>query len=105
MDRPGVEDSSQKVDTATMDVAQIGELRAWATRLEERAESDELRAAAKAILMLTEEVEKLQARLAVGAAVTTLPSTAEDDAAEPEATRSPERGGLTARLKRTFGVE
>lgn len=101
MDRPGVEGSSQKVDTAAMDVAQMGELRAWATRLEERAESDELRAAAKAILMLTGEVEELQARL-VGAAATTLPSPAVDELAELEATRSP---GLAARLKRAFGFE
>ncbi len=47
-----------------MDAAQVTELRSWASRLEERAGGDdELRAAAKAILMLVDEVENLQAKV------------------------------------------
>ena len=46
-----------------MDLAQVTELRSWATRLEERGSSEEMRAAGKAIHMLVDEVETLQAKL------------------------------------------
>src|SRR5262249_27206071 len=44
-----------------MDACQIAELRSWARQLETRADDGELRAAAKAILLLAGEVERLQA--------------------------------------------
>jgi hypothetical protein len=46
-----------------MDVKQITELRSWAARLEEHGSSEEMRAAGKAIHMLVDEVESLQAKL------------------------------------------
>jgi hypothetical protein len=46
-----------------MDVAQVTELRSWAARLEELGSSEEMRAAGKAIHMLVDEVESLQAKL------------------------------------------
>jgi hypothetical protein len=92
-----------------VDVAQITELRTWASRLEERATDDELHAAAKAILMLVGEVENLQARLAVAESHTPPPAAEEPPptgAAQPATptgrTRSP---GLLGRLKRTLGFE
>lgn len=105
----GIEVGARSVDTARVDIAQITELRTWASRLEERATDDELRAAAKAILMLVDEVETLQARLVV--AESAPPPIAADlppaAAAPPSAAPSrPAAGpGLLGRLKRTLGFE
>lgn len=94
-----------------MDVTQITELRTWASRLEERATGDdELRAAAKAILMLVDEVENLQARLVVSEAGAPKPVAEEQPPiAAPPAPAAPSRRaarpGLLTRLKRTLGFE
>ena len=117
---PGIEREAPSVDTARMDVAQITELRAWAARLEERASSDELRAAGKAIAMLVNEVEALEAKLGRAEQATPRPapdrvpeSVAESESgeapglAEPPWTAADERlsGSFVSRLKRTFGLE
>jgi hypothetical protein len=107
---PPIEPEARSVDTALVDVAQITELRTWASRLEERATDDELRAAAKAILMLVDEVENLQARLVVSASAAPPPVSVEPPpVAEVPALAPPSRRaahpGLLARIKRTFGFE
>ena len=87
-----------------MDVAQITELRTWASRLEERATSDEVRAAARAIVMLVAEIEDLQARLVVAEAGAPPPVSAES----PPVTEAPAaqpQASLVSRLKRSFGFE
>ncbi len=93
-----------------MDATQITELRSWASRLEERAVGDdELRAAAKAILMLVDEVEGLQAKAAEAAA----PPPAAPEPEQPPAAADPVweaaddrlSGSFFSRLKRTFGFE
>ena len=58
-----------------MDAERLAELRAWADRLEERAENEETRAEARAIRMLTDEVEILQQKLAAATAATAAPAT------------------------------
>lgn len=94
-----------------MDVTQITELRTWASRLEERAaDDDELRAAAKAILMLADEVENLQARLVVSESsapppVSEQPPPATEAAPAATPSRRARPPSLLARLKRTFGFE
>jgi len=98
-----------------MDSAQVRELRSWATRLEERASSEELRAAAKAIHLLADEVESLQAKLA-RAEQAASPSAAAPKAEEPEAAvddadppwaEADDRlqGSFFSRVKRSFGVD
>ncbi len=92
-----------------MDATRITELRAWASRLEERETNDELRAAAKAILMLADEVENLQARLVVSE--TAVPPPAADEpqtlSQPPPQTKSTRSRppSFVSRLKRTFGLE
>src|SRR5207244_1406657 len=49
------------MDTPGVDPAQIAELRRWAQGLESSAASPELRAAARAILLLADEVDRLTA--------------------------------------------
>jgi hypothetical protein len=93
-----------------VDATQLTELRTWASRLEERATDDELRAAGKAILMLVDEVENLQARLVVSEAgapqpVAEPPPPAAEVPAPAAPSRRPPRPGLLARLKRTLGFE
>ena len=94
-----------------MDAAQLTELRSWASRLEDRAAGDdELRAAAKAILMLVDEVENLQAR-AVIAQAQAAPVAAEPDPgpepeqAPPAAADDRDSGSFFSRVKRTLGFE
>ena len=93
-----------------MDADRIKQLRSWGTGLEEKGTNEETRAAGKAIVMLTDEVEGLQAKLAAVAA----PS-----ASEPAAPVEPEPGETTtweqaddrlsgsfwSRVKRTFGFD
>jgi hypothetical protein len=93
-----------------VDLKQISELRSWAARLEERSESnDELRAAARAIRMLVDEVENLQARLVVSEAAP--PPASEEPPPVTEApaatvpSRRAARPSLLDRLKRTLGFE
>jgi hypothetical protein len=101
-----------------VDVDRIKELRTWAQRLEERASNEETRAAAKAILMLADEVEDLRGKLdAAGAeapAAVAEPATAADAArAETETETAPAweaaddrlSGSFVSRLKRTFGFQ
>lgn len=99
-----------------MDAERITELRIWAQRLEERAANEETRAAAKAILLLADEVEGLQAKLAAAAAEAPV---ADPPAPQPEAPPTPATdapawaaadddrlsGSFFSRLKRTFGFE
>ena len=109
------EDSGSSVDTAGMDAAQVRELRSWATRLEERASSEELRAAAKAIHLLADEVESLQAKLARAEPAVPAPvaaSKAEEtepaaEDADPPWVEADDRlrGSFFSRVKRSFGVE
>jgi len=103
-----------------MDVTQVTELRSWADRLEERATDPELRAAGKAIHMLVDEVEGLQAKLAeaqAGAPTTEPPAAgapagepaaSPGDAADPPwASAGEERtqGSFFSRLKKSFGLD
>jgi hypothetical protein len=97
-----------------MDLAQVTELRSWATRLEERSSSnEEMRAAAKAIHMLADEVESLQAKLVEAQAGSPPPVTAPPpEASAPEATEpvwsgADDRlqGSFFTRLKRSLGFE
>jgi len=93
-----------------VDTTQITELKAWAARLEERPQTDELKAAGKAIAMLVGEVEDLQARLSTPA--TAAPPRAPQPA-EPAETVDPMwaaaddglQGSLFSRLKRALGFE
>jgi hypothetical protein len=94
-----------------MDAGQIAELRAWASRLEARADDEELRAAGKAILLLVGEVERLQPlagaaepsradTVALSVEASSQGEEDEDQAAE----ESPEEpASLRNRLRRTFG--
>jgi len=87
-----------------MDQTQVNELRAWARRLEEREGGhEEVRAAAKAILMLADE------RLDSAAAERPSPVHEPDaaPAAEPAWETADDRtsGSFLSRVKRTFGVQ
>jgi hypothetical protein len=103
-----------------MDAAQVSELRSWATRLEERASNEELRAAAKAIHLLADEVDSLQSKLAqtkqAGLEQPALAYATASQADEPEpAAESTEppwaeaddrlQGSFLSRLKRSFGFD
>jgi hypothetical protein len=95
-----------------VDVAQVTELRQWATRLED-ASTEELRAAGRAIRMLVDEVEGLQAKLVEAEAGAPPPVTAPSPEATPEATDPPwaaaaderTQGSFRSRLKRSLGVD
>jgi hypothetical protein len=96
-----------------MDASQVTELRKWAARLEDGT-SEELRAAGRAIRMLVDEVESLQARLArsetsADASVAPPPATApapDEPAAEADAwDHDPYEGSFFSRLKRSFGFD
>jgi len=96
-----------------MDLAQVTELRSWATRLEERAASEETRAAAKAIHMLADEVESLQAQLVEAKAGAPPPVAAPPADEAPAATDPPWsaasdehlHGSFFSRVKRSLGFE
>ena len=95
------------------------QLRTWARALEERGTNEETRAAAKAILMLADEVDELQQKLDAATAEKPAPAapaaTATEAAAEPElAVAEPTwessrdealSGSFFSRLKRTFGFQ
>jgi hypothetical protein len=94
----------------------ITQLRSWAKGLEERGSNEETRAAGKAILMLVDEVEGLQAKLAAAAAAPApapSPATAPAEPAEPatDETAAWENaddrlsGSFWSRIKRTFGFD
>jgi hypothetical protein len=94
-----------------MDVGQLTELRNWATRLED-ASTEELRAAGRAIRLLVDEVEGLQAKLVEADAgvpppVTTPPPEPTPEATDPPWTAADERtqGSFRSRLKRSLGVD
>jgi len=96
-----------------MDLAQVTELRSWATRLEERASNEEMRAAAKAIHLLADEVESLQAKLVETRAGAPPPVTAPRAEETPAAVDPPWsaatgdrlQGSFFTRLKRSLGFE
>lgn len=106
-----------------METARINELRSWAHRLEERASNEETRAAAKAILMLTDEVDDLRQKLDAATSPAPAPG-APGKPAEPAAPQEDEAaegatddahawaaandrlsGSFFSRVKRTFGFE
>jgi hypothetical protein len=94
-----------------VDVTQVEELRSWASRLEEGS-SQELRAAGRAIRMLVDEVESLQAKLVEAEAGAPPPVTAPPADEAPEATDPPwaaadERthGSFASRLKKSLGFD
>jgi hypothetical protein len=80
-----------------VDQRQLAELRRWATRLQETGSSEETRAAAKAILMLTEEVSQLTLQLEAARSV---PEEVEQDLGPDEEKPEHRRG---AWFRRTFG--
>jgi hypothetical protein len=89
-----------------VDRARIEELRRWAHELRESPRA-ETRAAGKAILMLTEEIESLTVALE---AESTAPETAPASATEGEGSDEAESlgiedGGLVGRLRRRLGSE
>jgi hypothetical protein len=95
-----------------VDRTRITELKAWAASLEERASSDELKAAGKAIAMLVNEVEELQAKLvsreaAAPPPVTAPPPKESPAGGEPTWAAADDRlsGSFFARLKRTLGFD
>lgn len=94
-----------------MNTTQITELKAWAAKLEERPEADELKAAGKAIAMLVGEVEDLQARLTTPAPVAPSPLAPQPaetaEAVDPMWAAADDRlqGSLFSRLKRSLGFE
>src|SRR5579859_918069 len=110
---PIVESGCSRADTARMDLAQVTELRSWATRLEERASNEEMRAAAKAIHLLADEVESLQAKLVETRAGAPPPVTAPRAEETPAAVDPPWsaatgdrlQGSFFTRLKRSLGFE
>jgi hypothetical protein len=91
------------------------QLRTWARALEERGTNEETRAAAKAILMLADEVDELQQKLDAATAEKPAPAAPAATAAEPEpAVAEPAwessrdealSGSFFSRLKRTFGFQ
>ena len=97
-----------------MDASQVTELRKWAARLEDGT-SEELRAAGRAIRMLVDEVEGLQARLARNetSAVAPPPATAPSPEEPPADDGDPPwadvddryEGSFFSRLKRSFGFD
>src|SRR5262245_15758551 len=100
-----------------MDLAQVTELRTWGARLEERGSSEEMRAAGKAIHMLVDEVESLQAKLVEARAgappaapaeppPVTAPADAPADADEPWKTADDRyHGSFFSRLKKSLGFD
>jgi hypothetical protein len=98
-----------------MDTTQVEELRSWANRLEERASTEELRAAAKAIHLLADEVQSLQAKLAhaeqaapapMAAPKAEEPEPAAADADPPWAQADDRlEGSFFSRVKRSLGVD
>jgi hypothetical protein len=94
-----------------VDVTQVTELRNWAARLEEGS-SQELRAAGRAIKMLVDEVESLQARLVEAEAGAPPPVAAPPPEETSEATDPPwaaaddrTKGSFGARLKKSLGFD
>ena len=81
-----------------MDQRQLAELRRWATRLQDSSPNEELRAAGKAILMLTEEIAQLNLRLEAAASrEEDLPASLDDEEADTE-------HGARAWFRRTLGI-
>ena len=95
-----------------MEADRITQLRSWAKGLEERGSNEETRAAGKAILMLVDEVEGLQAKVAAAAAASA-PVAAPAQPAEPatdetavwEQADDRLSGSFWSRVKRTFGFD
>ncbi len=92
-----------------MDADRIEQLRTWGTGLEEKGTNEETRAAGKAIVMLADEVEGLQARLDAAAAPPAPEAApAEPERAETEAWEQADdrlSGSFWSRVKRTFGFD
>jgi hypothetical protein len=98
-----------------VDAERIKQLRSWGQGLEERGSNEESRAAGKAILMLTDEVERLQAKLKAATAAAPAPAPAPDEPAAPEpasddapaweAADDRLSGSFWSRVKRSFGFD
>ncbi len=86
-------------DTAHVDPGQIAELRRWARQLQETGGSEEARAAARAILLLVDEIERLRGEGEERAEEAQEEPPREEEPPGPE---PPAGGGLGARLRRTF---
>lgn len=85
-----------------MDQRQLAELRRWATSLQESSHNEELRAAGKAILLLTEEIAQLRIRLD---ALTPDEDVASGALASGEPVEEPEpEQGARAWFRRTLGM-
>jgi hypothetical protein len=82
-----------------MDAEQMAELRRWARRLEARDDDGELRAAGKAIVLLVNELERLQA----DASRPGEPAVQETAGEAPSEEEQGEETSLRNRLRRTFG--
>src|SRR5207244_8083720 len=78
--------------THAVETGQMAELRAWAQALERESTSEEARAAARAILLLAHEVDRLSAELAA-AARTAAPHDGDDDWPDEPPTPSQSRFG------------
>jgi hypothetical protein len=84
---------------------QLSELRAWADRLEERAETEETRAEARAIRMLVDEVESLQRQLA-GASSAARPETDTSlPVFAPAASPAPDSAPTTTEVREAPGAD
>ena len=94
-----------------MDADRLKQLRSWGTGLEEKGTNEETRAAGKAIVMLADEVEGLQAKLDAAAAAPSASEPAapvEPDPVETTAWESADdrlSGSFWSRVKRTFGFD
>jgi hypothetical protein len=94
-----------------VDADRIKQLRSWGTGLEEKGTNEETRAAGKAIVMLTDEVEGLQAKLDAATAAPSAPEPAAPVEPEPAETAAWEpaddrlSGSFWSRVKRTFGFD
>jgi peptidoglycan/xylan/chitin deacetylase (PgdA/CDA1 family) len=87
-----------------MDPGQMGELRRWAEHLAGESDSPEARAAARAILLLADEVDRLNAELETGVPAS-VPVAAGDDGPpdEPGPPSSPPATPLRAWFGKTLG--
>ncbi|PWU22866.1 MAG: hypothetical protein C5B48_09590 [Candidatus Rokuibacteriota bacterium] len=88
-----------------MDERQHAELRRWAMRLQESSSNEELRAAGKAILLLTEEVAGLSLQLDAARAEARESQAAEPTADERAGSVDEDEHGAKAWFRRTFGME
>ena len=84
-----------------MDPGQIAELTRWARNLQENGENEEARAAARAILLLADEIERLRGEPeGSGRGASREEGASEDE--EPPGPEPPAAGGVRGWLRRAF---